>query len=368
MKTIAIDLTSLDDNFSGIERFAMSITKEIIKHRDNKYILIFKKKIHKEFANNLEGIDVSIINGKNKLIFNQLLLPLKLLTIKADYYIFPAFPAPFLFFNKKSIIAIHDVSCWDCPSSNKKHMTLYFKILYRKAALNNKRILTVSEFSKQRITSILKVNPRNILVTYNGLSDQFNNSDVCLNQVNEVKKKYNIPDNYLLCLSTLEPRKNIRLLVDAYIEMLEEKSVREDLVLAGRKGWLTDDLLIGLEEWKREKIHFTGFIDDEDLPIVYKNSKAFIFPSLYEGFGVPPIEAMGMGALVVSSNTTSLPEVLKDGAYYFENDNKNSLKNAIIQVINDDEAIHLERRNKGYKIASLYKWHDSAEKLLKWLY
>ena len=127
---ILIDLTALADNFSGIERFALSITKELISDQNrsnNEYILLFKNEVHKEFSTEQNNVRKVIICGKNKLIFNQFQLPLKLSTIEADYYFFPAFPAPFLFFKRNAISAIHDVGCWDCPSKNKKHMTLYFK-------------------------------------------------------------------------------------------------------------------------------------------------------------------------------------------------------------------------------------------------
>lgn len=135
---VLIDLTSLADNFSGIERFALSITKELITDQirsDIEFILVFKNEVHKEFAAEQHNVKKIIVRGKNKLVFNQLQLPLKLAVIKANYYFFPAFPAPFFFFNRNAISAIHDVGCWDCPSKNRKYMTLYFKIMYRKLRL-----------------------------------------------------------------------------------------------------------------------------------------------------------------------------------------------------------------------------------------
>lgn len=175
---VLIDLTSLADNFSGIERFALSITKELISDQsrsDIEYILVFKNEVHKEFAEEQHNVKKIIVRGKNKLIFNQLQLPLKLATIKADYYFFPAFPAPFFFFDRNAISAIHDVGCWDCPSKNKKYMTLYFKLMYRKAALGHKKVVTVSQFSKNRISKILKKESDEIAVIYDGLSDCFAN-------------------------------------------------------------------------------------------------------------------------------------------------------------------------------------------------
>ena len=112
---ILIDLTSLADNFSGIERFALSITKELISARgkdDVKYILIFKNSVYETFLEEQDNVEKVIVNGKNKLLFSQFFLPLKLAKIKADYYFFPAFPAPYFFFRRNAISAIHDVGCW----------------------------------------------------------------------------------------------------------------------------------------------------------------------------------------------------------------------------------------------------------------
>ena len=105
-----------------------------------------------------------------------------------------------------------------------------------------------------------------------------------------VKNKYSLPSQYILCLSTLEPRKNMRLLIKAYSDLWKEKKLKTDLVLAGRKGWKIDNLLNSLDDEILEHIHLTGFIEDEDLPTVYHCADVFVFPSIYEGFGIPPLE------------------------------------------------------------------------------
>lgn len=204
---ICVDLTSLADNFSGIERFALSITKELLRDEKHHWILLFKNSIHKEFEK--VQAEKIVLKGNNKLVFNQIILPLNLLKIKADRYFFPAFPAPFFFFNKDAFNTIHDLSCWDCPGSNKRYMIWYFKLMYWKASLFNKKIVTVSEFSKNRICSILHVKPQNIVVVYNGVSKQFNSEKIDDSRKKQVVDKYSLPSSYILSLSTLEPRKNL---------------------------------------------------------------------------------------------------------------------------------------------------------------
>ncbi|NJP41562.1 glycosyltransferase family 4 protein [Oscillospiraceae bacterium HV4-5-C5C] len=363
---VLIDLTSLADNFSGIERFALSITKVLISdpsRNDIEYILVFKNEVHKEFEKRSENIKCVVINGKNKLVFNQIQLPLKLLTIKADYYLFPAFPAPFFFFSKKAISTIHDMGCWDCPSKNKKYMTLYFKVMYRKAAHGHKKIATVSQFSKDRITKILKKNLNEVVVVYDGLADCFANFKYEIKQDMKAKEAYGLPDNYILCLSTLEPRKNMRILIDAFGELVKEKKLDTKLVLAGRKGWLMDDMLLNLDEQTAKRIHFTGFVDDYLLPYVYRNAQVFVFPSVYEGFGIPPIEAMSMGIPVISSDAASLPEILGDSAFYFTNQNVGELKDQIVNVMNLPEKRLEIIKKAGMKRAQMFNWKIEAMKL-----
>ncbi|MST88194.1 glycosyltransferase family 4 protein [Sharpea azabuensis] len=363
---VLIDLTSLADNFSGIERFALSITKELISNQsrsDIEYILVFKNEVHKDFSEERNNVKRIIVRGKNKLIFNQLQLPLKLATVKADYYFFPAFPAPFFFFNRNAISAIHDVGCWDCPSKNKRYMTLYFKLMYRKVAFGHKKVVTVSQFSKDRISKILKKNPDEIAVIYDGLSDCFANFSYNREQDMKAKEAYRLPKGYILCLSTLEPRKNMKLLVEAFSELTKEKIINTNLVLAGRKGWLMDDLLSNLDKEIVDRIHFTGFVVEDLLPYVYRNAQVFVFPSVYEGFGVPPIEAMSMGIPVISSDAASLPEVLGDAPYYFENRNLKDLKKQIVTVMNlPKEKVELTKK-VGVEQAQLFNWKNEALKL-----
>lgn len=356
---ICVDLTSLADNFSGIERFALSITKEMIKNKKHHWILLFKNSVYTDFETTSDNVEKIIIKGSNKLIFNQIILPIRLTTVKADCYFFPAFPAPFFFFKKNIYNTIHDMSCWDCPGSNKRHMIWYFKIMYWKASLNNKKIVTVSKFSKNRICSILGVKPSNVFVIHNGISKEFYDKKVVPN----VQKKYNIPNNYFLCLSTLEPRKNLSLLIRAYSKIFSQ--VETNLVLAGRKGWLMDEFLSNLSQEVRKKIYFTGFIDDVDLPAIYGNASWFVFPSLYEGFGIPPLEAMAVGTPVLSSDAAAMPEILGDAALYFRSNDVNSLIEALktIQNITINDAY----KRKCVEQAKLYTWEDSAEKLVKLL-
>lgn len=362
---IAIDLTSLAYNFSGIERYALSVTQELVKDKTKQFVLIFKDKVHPQLDNISDNVEYVVTKGNNKLLFYQIVLPRYLYKIKADYYFFPAFPAPVLFFNKNAISTIHDLGCIDFKQGNKWYMNLYFTILFWKAALSRKKIITVSEFSKGRIVELLNARPENVYVVHSGISDTFLNFTPDMEYEKLLRKEINLPERYILSLSTLEPRKNFRLLLDAYCELVQAGKLDKELVLVGRKGWLIDDLLSGLSEELLKHIHFTGFVEDKALPYIYRNADCFIFPTRYEGFGLPPVEAMFMETLVISSDAGSMKEVLGEHAILFASDHKSELKDKLCTFNCIDETEKTVLADKAKKWAAQYTFDVAAAQLLK---
>lgn len=362
---ILIDLTSLADNFSGIERYAACLAREMLKEKqDNEYILLFKNEIHSMFYENVKdpNVEIVVIPKCRKLLFNQFRLPLEIYKHKADCYLFLAFPVPFFLFKKNMVSTIHDICCWDYPETMNHLSNWYFRISHRMAVLKCKKLITISQFSKNRIVDRLKVEREKIWLIYCGIDDNFLNYNRREVSLSEVKEKYNLPANYLLSLSTLEPRKNLRLLIEAYRELVMNEDFEIPLVLAGRRGWKMDELLDGIEECVRNKILFTGFIADDDLPVIYGDSSLFIFPSMYEGFGMPPLEAISCGASVLSSDASSLPEVLGNAASYFKSNDKTDL------IKNLKKDINSERNQDSFVSQTLkFSWKTEASKLLSFL-
>lgn len=331
--TIAIDLTSLSDNFSGLERVALELTKALADcAEDTQFILVIKNELPEVLKplGKRENVRFVRIKGRNKLLANQITLPLTMRRIKADKYIFPAFPVPILFNKKNTYGMIADLGCYDVPQTMKKKQVVFFCECNKHTAKVSRKVLTISEFSSGRIQEILKTPGEKILNLYVGINHPAPES-YTKERIAQVKAKYNLPDKYLLSLSTIEPRKNLRLLIEAYMEMNSSAAKLPSLVLAGRRGWLMeDDIAMAVESGR---IIFTGFVDDEDLPGLYAGAEAFVFPSLYEGFGMPPLEAQACGVRkVLSSDAPALKEVLDDTAMYFKNNDKQSLKDALMRL------------------------------------
>lgn len=326
---IAIDLTSLSYHITGIERYALCVSEKMIMlDSENEYILIFRNEVYPVFKKLVDNARVKavILTGNNKLLFYQIVLPFNLYRIRADRYLFFAFTSPILFRRSGIINTIHDMGPWDASEALKFLQKVYLKTTCFFSAKASKKIITVSQFSKNRISEILNISSDLINVipsaVYEGVLKGHAGS------FNEVKGKYGIPDTYIMTLSTLEPRKNMEMLLRAFDEIQDR--VGYDLVLVGRKGWKMDEVI---EKYnKKNRIHITGFVSDEDVSLIYKNAMCFVFPSLYEGFGLPPVEALALGTPVLSSDAASLPEVLREQATYFINRDIDDLKRKLSQL------------------------------------
>lgn len=365
---ILIDLTALADNFTGIERYAACISHEMIMQSDKeKYILLFKEQIHPLFekACQKDNVETIILKRCHKLIFNQICLPWAIHRCKADWYLFLAFPVPVLTFKKNMISTIHDICCWDCPETMNGLSKWYFRLSHRVAMKKCRYIITISEFSKKRIVDRLGYPEDRILLIYCGIGNEFYKGQWEVQEIKDIIKKYSLPERYILSLSTLEPRKNLSLLIAAYSNLVLETEMRMPLVLAGRKGWKTDTLLEDVPSAVREQIIFTGFIEDEDLPYVYHNAEFFVFPSKYEGFGIPPLEAMACGIPVLSSDAASMPEVLGGACVYFSSEDIDACKQQLQYMLNISGEDRQNMIGQGYKQTECFSWKKEAVKLLR---
>ena len=356
---VAVDLTSLADNFSGIERYAAELSRALLNIDDkNDYILVFKEGVHSALSSvvNKNNVCIKVLpRGKmGKLLFSQLTLPFALMKLKADIAIFPAFPTPLLYV-RKAISTIHDL-CWlDAPETMLPKSRIYWKVLDSVNIFRNLKILTVSQFSKSRIVDVYKVPEDKVVVTNCGVdSSLFNRKKAASVSFSSLKDKYSLPDKYILTLSTIEPRKNIPLLIEAWVKACNKFDYNEDLVLAGRKGWKQESLLACVPSTLLNRIHFTGFVDNDDLPALYAHSKLFVFPSVYEGFGLPPVEAAYSGAHVLCSDIPCHREICGTGVDYFKSNDCDDLLNRLL--LSDGP-------HKRCPSVKHYSWDCSAIKL-----
>ncbi len=226
-----------------------------------------------------------------------------------------------------------------------------------------KKIFTISEFSKNEIVRLYKTDPKKVEVIYPSFDNLSFHGKVPKTKQLSVRKKYGINGSYLLYWGTLQPRKNISRLIEAF-SMLKETRLK--LVIAGKKGWLYDQIIdqarkLGIEN----RVIFTGFVTPDDLPGLIKASRAFVLPSLYEGFGMPVVEAQAVGTPVVVSRVSSLPEVAGDSAVYIEDPNSvESIRSALEKIMSLSLSERIRIVKAGKENSKRFDWNVSAQKIL----
>jgi glycosyltransferase involved in cell wall biosynthesis len=226
-------------------------------------------------------------------------------------------------------------------------------------------ILTISESSKRDIIEYLQISPERIFVT--PLASRYHVNYLTDELIARIDKNidYDFSQPYLLFVSTIEPRKNIIAILSAFNLLKSKYKIPHNLVLIGQKGWKYEPIFQEIERspWK-EKIYHLDYLSDELVALFYSRADVFVYPSHYEGFGLPVLEAMTLGAPVVTSNTSSLPEVAGDAALLINPDDVEELADAILQIISDSQ-LRAQLVKKGKDQASLFSWERTARETLQ---
>lgn len=356
----------LENNKTGIGYCEYGFLKTLINHYQKDYYIFdyfgfdkYKKNVKALFDNeNLYEFDnCTVFNlGIYKILWNILPIPYRWffknqgnITHFFNYNVPPGV-------HGKTIVTVHDMAYKRFPETVRFRTKQMLNLNLKKSLKRADIVITVSEFSKSEIITYFPEVKEKIKVVYAGVDLNVFKPLFDENIKISIAKKYNIPEKYMLYLGTLEPRKNLERLIDSYYLLLEEFNSAPKLVLAGGKGWLYDSIFnkvstLGLED----KIIFTGYIHEKDVVPLISGAEVFLFPSMYEGFGMPVIEAMACGAPVLTSNVSSLPEVAGDAAVLVDpfsvEDIKNKLKLLLI-----DEALRKRLNKAGLKRAKRFSW------------
>lgn len=301
----------------------------------------------------------------------------KIYSIKEQFELLYKIPALSLFWSphfnvpiiptkaKKQIVTVHDVFHLTFSKILSIPKRIYAKKLINSAVQNSDRIITVSNFSKQEIINHTGTDSDKIVVIYNGINKHLFNPDKDIQESTMIKKKYNLPEKFILYVGNVKPHKNLRRLLEAYLE-IQDKIPDFSLVIVGEtEDFLTADNqlfnFIKGDRGLRVKVHITGHIEMEDIAKLYRSAAVFVFPSLYEGFGLPPLEAMACGCPTVISNIGSLSEVCGEAASYFDPNHSSSIAEKILHSITDQK-LREKLKNKGLEQAKKFNWIDSANR------
>ncbi|MGY3211542.1 glycosyltransferase family 4 protein [Mucilaginibacter sp. HD30] len=267
---------------------------------------------------------------------------------------------------KKRVVTIHDVYHLAYYSQLSYTQKLYANLAINRSVKLSDRIITVSDFSKTEIIKYTGCSPEKISVIHNGVKQL-----TTLRPLNHVRKKYGLPDKYLLYVGNVKPHKNLKIFLDAYLLLVNSIKDEYKIVIAGKKdGFITgDNSLFDFIDTNSELKHnviFTGYVEDNDMDTLYSAASLLVFPSFYEGFGLPPLEAMLNNCPVISSNAASLPEVCGDAAIFFEPFDKEDLAFKIMKVLRNGR-LRRDLVSKGALRVKKFAWEVSAQKHLQLL-
>lgn len=261
----------------------------------------------------------------------------------------------------KKVTIVHDMAYKAYPDTVRKKTKMLLQIALKRSCKRADKIVTISDFSKNEIIKYLGVKEEKIVVMPLGVDFARYHPDYTEKDVDIVKQQYKINRDYILYLGTLEPRKNLERLIQAYAKLKSEVSNIPLLVLAGKKGWMYEGIFETVKNLNVEHdVIFTGYVDETDAPILIKGARIFLFPSIYEGFGLPPLEAMACGTPVIVANVSSLPEVVGDAGILVEPMSVEGIKEGIKSLI-EDEVLRREMSNRGLIRARNYSWDRAVE-------
>jgi glycosyltransferase involved in cell wall biosynthesis len=270
---------------------------------------------------------------------------------------------PLEFFGK-TVITIHDLSVFKHPEAHPADRVRLFNEMLPNVVVQADAIVVDSDFIRNEVIDYFSVSPDKVFTTLLGVGNEFHpypeESVVSVLQSHELSYK-----EYLLVVGTLEPRKNLPVILETYQNLSEEIRSRYPLVIAGMRGWNLEQLDAGLKKLVRlGQVRLLGYVDDAELPMIYAGAKCLLFPSVYEGFGLPPLEAMASGVPVIASNRASIPEVVGDAGILLEPDDASVWSRTITGLLQDSE---LEQRmiEASLQRASEFSWRRCAEQTIK---
>lgn len=367
---VAIDVRTVLPNRSGVGNYVLHLIQNLtqVDPEPTYFFLAFKKNIP---SLELLGLDknplLTVFSHENHPLgdfWEHFILPVRLKKKKVDIFHGPASLIPFRKESYRVVVTIHDLVAFLFSETIPLKYGAYMRFLLRQAVKRANKIISVSYHTRQDLIDILKVPPEKITVIHEAPSPIFHPHDK--DQVRKIlKERYGITKKFIYHLGNIEPRKNLINLLEAFSRVCRELGSEYQLVVSGQKGWLVRSLNHFLKTYPvRDQVFFTGYVPVEDLPLFMNGAEIFVFPSLYEGFGLPVLEAMSCGTPVISSNRSSIPEIVGSAAVLIDPTDPAEIADRIVSLLRDDQ----ERRRLsllGIDQAARFSWIDVARKTLE---
>ncbi|MBI3008564.1 MAG: glycosyltransferase family 4 protein [Candidatus Omnitrophica bacterium] len=370
---IGIDIRSMAGEKTGIGRYTENLIQGLASCDEvNAYLLycFFFKSFRKKVAG------ISLPDGKRfsfvaknipgvvlRYLWNAEIFKIDKLIGNVDILLLPELEIPPVN-HEKIVSVIHDVIPLISEKWHTRESARSIGKFIKRAVNRADMVITVSNHTKQDLIQMTGIKEEKVRVTYEGICP-FYRKMVSRDCNGLLKRKYGIEDRFILFTGTIEPRKNLAALFKAYSLLKNERKVPHKLIVVGKKGWMYKDIFetvnrLGISE----DVLFTGYVPDEELVLLYNAADLFVYPSFYEGFGLPPLEAMACGTPVITSNTSSLPEVVGDAGIMVDPHDVNGLASAMERVLYD-EALRERMTADGLERAKLFSQENMARATLK---
>ncbi len=347
----------------GISEYSFQILWNLYELRkqeknDHAYKVYLKEKPNDELPREASWWKYVVVSPKK--FWTQIGLPLRLQTEKTKPEVFftTSHYGP-RFSPMKTVVSIMDLSFIHFPETFKRSDLLKLSSWTRSSAMKASKVITISNSSKNDIISEYKLPQSKIHVVYPGLKEAFTKTHTTMRELEE----FGVKSDFILFVGTLQPRKNIASLVEAFSHV--KNNIKDlQLVIIGKKGWMYEEILQSPETYGvKDSVLFLDFVKDADLPTFYKEAQCYVLPSLYEGFGLPVLEAMKYGCPVLTSNVSSLPEAGGDAALYFDPEKVVDIAQKIEKVVGDKK-LQQVMREKGKEHYKKFTWEKSAKEVL----
>jgi glycosyltransferase involved in cell wall biosynthesis len=304
---------------------------------------------------------------RSPLLWAQLRLPLELRQHPQDVYFFPTAVLPIAYQPVNSVLTIHDVAFLFFPECFSFALRSWLMLACKIGMARARKIITVSEATRQDVLAHYGVNPDKVVAIHHGVHERFTQLRASsMPAIEQTKKKYGIQRPYILCIGTLQRRKNIPRLLQAFYLLKQRYQIPHQLVLVGQqyKDLPEHEIFVTIQRLILNRdVVWTGYVDEQDMPFLINGAELFVLPSLYEGFGMPLVEAMACGVPVACSNISSLPEVIGGGGVLFEPDDVEHMVTTLHQVLTQ-ERLSDSLRAQGLQRAREFSWETCARKTL----
>jgi glycosyltransferase involved in cell wall biosynthesis len=348
---------------TGTENYALNLIRALLAQRnDRRYRLYFRDRPAAGLFPASDSVELRVIPFPR--LWTHVRLSWEMYRRPPDLLFVPAHVIPPVR-PRRSLVTVHDLGYRRFPQVHRPLDRIYLDLSTRWNVRAATRILADSMATKDDLIREYGTPADKIAVVYPGRDESLHRVQD-LTAIAATKTKYGIVDNYILYVGTLHPRKNLSRLLKAFA-ILNSRSAHQNLqlVIAGRKGWLYDEIFAGVRDLGLAgRVVFTGYAADADLPALLSGSRLFAFPSLYEGFGFPVVEAMSCGVPVVCSDTSSLPEVAGDAALLVNPMDTAALAGAMARLLTD-ESLRAALVSRGFRQAQRFSWEHSARQVLK---